>query len=122
MVTRAEIIEDIQAKMKALNETLWENKAKWPLVEKWLQQFETKPDLAQDEQIQMLFLASHFMYFGMREIRALLRSLFRDIFQYKVIEEIRRRNNDTLDRGLIAQRFTEALAATRFLGVGNPSE
>jgi len=119
---RAEIIDALQTKLKALNDTLWEDKAKWPHVEKWLSQFNSSHDLDLDEQVQVLFLASHFMYFGLREIRALLRSLFRDLIQYKSIEEIRRRNGDTRDRTFIATEFRKALSKTRFIGMGNPSE
>jgi hypothetical protein len=56
------------------------------------------------------------------QIRALLRALFRDLYQYKVVEHIRRANRDTRDRHFIDQEFRKALSATRFLGVGNPSE
>lgn len=122
MQSRDDIVDDLQAKMKALNETLWEDRARWPHVEKWAHQFRSTSDLADDEQIQMLFLASHFTYFGIREIRALLRSLFRDIYQYKMVEEIRRQNADTLDRTFISDEFKRQLSVTRFLGVGNPSE
>lgn len=122
MSSRAEIIDRLQAKLKALNETLWERKAEWPQVEMWLSQFDESPDLDKDEQIQMLFLASHFMYFGVREIRALLRALFRDIFKYKVIAEIRTKNGKTRDKGFISSEFVKNLGKTRFMGVGNPSE
>jgi hypothetical protein len=122
MPMRDDIVDELQAKMKALNETLWEDRAKWPHVEKWLHQFSTATDLADDEQIQMLFLATHFMYFGIREVRALLRSLFRDVYQYKLIEEIRKNNGDSLDRNFINDEFKRQLGKTRFIGVGNPSE
>jgi hypothetical protein len=91
-------------------------------MEKWYSQFASSGNLADDEQVQMLFLASHFMYFGVREIRALLRSLFRDLYQYKAVEVIRKSHNDTLNRNLIRDEFRQMLAKTRFLGVGNPSE
>ncbi len=122
MSRREEIFDELQSKLKALDETLWERKANWPVVERWLSQFKAHPDLAQDEQIQMLFLASHFMYFGMKELRALLRALYRDIFRYKCIERIREKNNDTRDRTIIQNKFENALANTRFFGIGNPSE
>ncbi len=62
------------------------------------------------------------MYFGVREIRALLRSLFRDLYQYNIIRSIRQTHSDTLDTNLISAEFGKQLAATRFIGVGNPSE
>jgi hypothetical protein len=122
MTTHSDIIDKLQTKFKALDEALWESRAKWPHIEKWLAQFAPASDLADDEQIQMLFLASHFMYFGIREIRALLRSLFRDLYQYKIVEQIRRDQNHTKDRQLITTEFRNALAKTRFIGIGNPSE
>ena len=112
----------LQAKMKLLDENLWERRVPWPNVENWLRQFERNSTTHGDEQLQMLFLASNFMYFGMREIRALLKSLYRDTFQHDVLSEIRRSNNNTMDLGLIESKFNEYLKRTRFLGMGNPSE
>src|SRR5258708_650499 len=122
VMTQQEILDELQVKFKTLDETLWERRASWPHMEKWYSQFASSGNIADDEQVQMLFLASHFMYFGVREIRALLRSLFRDLYQYKAVEEIRKSHNDTLDRNLIRTDFRRMLAKTRFLGVGNPSE
>jgi hypothetical protein len=62
-MTRAAIIEELQAKLKALDETLWESRAQWPHVEKWMAQFRSAQEPESDEQLQILFLASHFMYF-----------------------------------------------------------
>jgi hypothetical protein len=122
MSDRSDILDELQTKFKALDETLWEHRANWPHIEKWLEQFSAGSDLGGDEQIQMLFLASHFMYFGIKEIRALLRSLFRDLYHYKVVEKIRRVNVNTKDRSLITREFQNELRKTRFLPVGNPSE
>jgi len=121
-MTRATLIDELQIKLKALNETLWEDRAPWPHVEKWMKQFQATPNIEDDEQLQMLFLASHFMYFGVQQIRALLRSLFRDLYKYNLVAQIRHKNADTKDRKFIEQEFQKELAATRFLGVGNPSE
>ncbi|RQH12742.1 hypothetical protein [Bradyrhizobium sp. RP6] len=118
----SEQIDKLQAKLKALDETLWDGRAKWDHVERWLAQFNSTEDKRDDAYLQMLFLASNFMYFGVREIRALLRSLFRDLYQYKVVEKIRAANNHTLDRTLINSAYEGELKRTRFIGVGNPSE
>ena len=122
MKNRDEYIYELQAKFKSLDRQLWENKVNLPLVEKWYMQFRSHPNVEDDEQIQMLFLASHFMYFGQREVRALLKSLFRDLYQYKIIENIRRDNRDTIDRAVITPLFDRALSKTRFIGIGSPSE
>ena len=58
------------------------------------------------------------MYFGTTQVRALLRSLFIDLYKYKAVEQIRRENENTRDRDLIEREFRRTLKATRFLGVG----
>lgn len=35
------IIDDLRAKIKVLNETLWDNKALAPSIEKWLNNYST---------------------------------------------------------------------------------
>jgi hypothetical protein len=62
------------------------------------------------------------MYFGSRETRELLRALYRDLYRYPLIERIRRANGNTTDLDVINREFQAQLAASRFLGVGNPSE
>lgn len=62
------------------------------------------------------------MYFSSSSIRNLLKALYRDLYRYPIIEQIRKDNNNTLDPNIIESSFKEELKATRFLGVGNPSE
>ena len=62
------------------------------------------------------------MDFGNRQMRELIRVLYRDLFRYPIIEAVRRRNRDTTDSALIQRQFERRLHKTRFLGVGNPSE
>lgn len=103
--------------IKALNETLWENRVQKPKIDAWLNNFteETEKEYA-------LFLLSKLVYFNASNIRRLLRMLYRDLFRYPIIEDIRKKNNDTLDENIIENAFKEKLKMTRFLGVGNPSE
>ena len=53
----------------------------------------------------MLYLLTRFMYFGQREIKALLRSVYLDLFRYPLVAAIRRRNNNTTDAGFINAEF-----------------
>jgi hypothetical protein len=121
-----ESIEDFKdkqrAKIKALNETIWESKAPNPKVKQWLDNFSGKSGEKYGEQVHALYLLSHFIYFGEKEIRELLRSLYRDLFKYPIIKDIRERNRDTLDSLLVEREFDKELKATRFLGLGNPAE
>jgi hypothetical protein len=116
------LTHSLLAKIKTLNETLWEGHATEPAVREWLDNFAASSPLAPDERTHALFLLSNFMYFGSRQIRELLRALYRDLYRYPIIERIRRANNDTLDSCVIEPLFKAELQATRFLGVGNPSE
>jgi hypothetical protein len=88
----------------------------------WLDNFTPSSSAGPDEVVHALFLLSNFMYFGDREIRGLLKALYRDVYRYPIVEAIRRAHNDTLDSSIIDPLFTAELHATRFLGVGNPSE
>jgi hypothetical protein len=118
--------EDIKSslmdKLKVLSQNAWEGRIDGRDIERWLSQFNSASDVDADEQLQMLFLLSNFIYFGAREIRALLRSLYRDLYKYKIVRSIRDGNAHTTDRGFIKQKFDEELLATRFFGIGNPSE
>lgn len=112
----------LMAKIKTLNEGIWENRATEPAITEWLDNFAAPSATAPDERTHALFLLSNFMFFGDREIRGLLRALYRDLYRYPIVQAIRRENGDTLDADLIDRLFKEKLQTTRFLGVGNPSE
>jgi hypothetical protein len=116
------LMRSLKTKIKTLNETIWENRATDPAITEWLDNFTPSSSAGPDEVVHALFLLSNFMYFGDREIRGLLKALYRDVYRYPIVEAIRRAHNDTLDSSIIDPLFTAELHATRFLGVGNPSE
>jgi hypothetical protein len=121
--TRDQRIEALQNKIKILHETVWERRADWPSVLTWLSQFTgRKSNDGNDEQLQALFLLSHFMYFGTEEVRALLRSLYRDLIRASVAASVREKNGRTLDRSILNAKINESLGNIRFLSLGNPSE
>jgi hypothetical protein len=109
--------EELYRKVKILNETTWEHRANRPRIDKWLNNFSTDRD-----KLHALFLISQFMYFGSLQMRELLKALYRDLYKYPNIQEIRRNNGNTLDISLINTAFKGWQDKTRFLGVGNPSE
>lgn len=119
---KSQITSELQEKIKRLQETIWEGKASWPVVDKWLKQFTEDQDLENDGQIQALFLLSHFMYFGVPEIRELLRALYRDLICYPMIQKIRAAEGNTKDSTLIKMKLEAEVSAMRFIGIGNPSE
>lgn len=109
--------EECYKKIEILNRTLWENKAQKPKIEEWLNNFEKE-----EEKDYALYMLSRMMYFNSINIRSLLKSSFRDLFRYPMIESIRKTNHDILDGNFIENEFQKRLEETRFLGVGNPSE
>lgn len=114
---KEEYIEHLYSKIKILNETLWEDRVKKGAIIEWLDNFKEE-----DEKFHALHLLSEFTYFGSVQMRHLLRSLFRDLYRYPIIESIRKNNADSINTSIIETRFSEILRVTRFFGVGNPSE
>jgi hypothetical protein len=118
------IDEELEREIKTLNELAWEDRVPSKSLHEWLSNF-NDVGFSSPEDVQKgyaLFLLSRFMYFGDREIRELLKSLYRDLYKYNLIAGIRRANTNTLDETLIESKFRSERECTRFLGIGNPSE
>jgi hypothetical protein len=48
--------------------------------------------------------------------------MFRDLFRYPIVQQLRAMLGGTKDTSEIERRFTEELEATRFIGMGTPAE
>lgn len=116
------ITDELQSKIKTLHSSIWERRADWPEVLDWLKQFEEHDDPDADEQLQALRLLSSFMYFGVNEMRALLRSLFRDTFRPQVAKEVRAGLHPSTTLSIVGSMVDVELQHTRFVSLGNPSE
>lgn len=114
--------EQLEIKIMKLSQNIWENRVDSHVLYKWLDNFKSNDNIQCCERSHALFLLSHFMYFGTREIRALLKSLYRDMFLKPLIHKIRKKNNNVKDINLISSEIISELKNTRFLGIGNPSE
>lgn len=117
-----ELKERLKTKILGLASSAWEGKPLWTAVEAWLSNFNGQVGPIEKEHLHALYLLGQFMYFGSAEMRELLRALYRDLFQYSILEKIRKTNDDTKDYDFIKAEFHRELMATRFFGVGNPSE
>lgn len=85
-----ELYIQLNDKIKTLNELLWNGRIRTPIVNEWLNNFSGDlPD--SKEKLHALYLLSCFMYFGDREIRALLKALFYELFKCRIISEIRKK-------------------------------
>lgn len=103
-------------KIKLLNETIWENKVSKNKIDIWLENFND------EEKNEALYLLTQFIYYSEFSVEKLLEALYRDVFKYQIIYEIRKSNNDTLDHNFLENQFIEHLKKTRFVSLGNPSE
>jgi len=67
-------------------------------------------------------LLSQFLFIGSSETRVLLQSVYRDLFLIPLIQEVRASLGGDRNPEVVGAALEDALAKTRFLGVGNPSE
>ena len=123
-MTSKETIERLQEKIKILSEQIWRGRCNNADIDNWLSNFTGRHSGDQEqERLHALHLLSSFSYFGSVELRVLLVSMYRDLFRYPIVQEIR---EDTCscpyNDEVISDRFAEELKATRFLGMGNPAE
>jgi hypothetical protein len=115
--------DSLRSRITILSDRAWENRVKWDLVERWLANFTGESGLrVEEEQVHALYLLSQFLYFGSREIRVLLRALYRDLFLLPLIQDVRAKNGGLRDPARLRVLTQAALEKTRFLGIGNPSE
>ena len=121
-MNKLDLREELLVKIMKLSQNIWEHRVKDENIKKWLENFDTNDELAKCESTHALFLLSQFMFFGVREIRELLKSIYRDKVKNPLIQTVRRKLGDTKVKHDIAQAFKQEMAATRFLGMGNPSE
>lgn len=108
--------DELRRKIFVLHDTVWERRVSEPALNRWLDNFETD-----DEKLHALYLLCQMMYFGDREVRELLRSVYRDLYRYSFISNLRR-DRGPLDSAVINDLFAEHLARTRFVCLGTPAE
>lgn len=113
----------LKKRITILNERAWEHRIDQDTIDRWLTNFDGHSGLPPDtERLHALYLLSQFMYFGNREIRVLLKSLYNNLFLTPLIQDIRKNLSNTRDLNLISNKLNDELKKTRFLGIGNPSE
>jgi hypothetical protein len=115
--------DELIRRVKTLSERLWEGHCQAPDIEAWLNNFDGRHcGDTSGERLHALHLLASVSYFGLREIRVLLRSMFRDLYRYPIVQQLRNDLGGTTDAAEIGRRFNEELQATRFIGMGNPAE
>ena len=116
------LLSEIQSSLQTLVEHAWDNEISWSQIEGWARNFDGQVVAEDQEQLYNLFALSRFMYFGKRQIREMLKALYRDHFESPLIQRIRRNCGNTRDVALLRRMYHQELTTTRFCGVGNPSE
>ena len=113
----------LKTRILVLNTRSWEGRLEWEDIKNWLSNFNgTTGYEAEVERLHALFLLSQFMYFGSREVRVLLRALYREMIVVPFVQRVRCENAHTRDLSSVEIGLKSALARTRILGIGNPSE
>ena len=92
--------DQLRAKIKVLNETVWEGKVSEPALDQWLANF-GEASSSSNQRYHALHILSQFMYFGITEVRELVHAMYRELFRYPVVERLRRDNDDTTDSDML---------------------
>ena len=114
--------QQIEQTIQTLVEHAWDREVTWGQIKTWTKNFSGATSSSDEEQLQALIALSRFIYFGKRLMREMLRSLYRDHFEAPLVQRIRRKLRKSRDEDLIRANYKRELAATRFVGLGNPSE
>jgi hypothetical protein len=111
------IEQTLISKIKTLRKVAWEGLSDQSMIDAWLDNFSSEL-----ERKHALYLLSKFVYFGDRQIRQLLKAMYREKFKIPLIAEIRKNLGGTKSLLLIHASFQTELEKTRFVGMGNASE
>ena len=114
--------EPLYEKIKTLNEFPWEGRTPRGAIDEWLDNFRGRFASAPLERAHALYLLSKFLYFGEKEVRALLRAMFQDLVRNQLTVEARKCVANYNDFDEVHQAFVEELDRTRFVALGSPSE
>ncbi len=118
-----ELFEEYKDTIQTLNDAIWEKRVSPRNLDNWLNNFSDATFADIDKQkLHALYLLTQFMYFGVREVREMLKYIYAHIYKYPIIRDIRHNNSDTMDINFLDQQFSQEQQNTRFLAMGNPSE
>lgn len=121
-MSTAEELQRCWGEVQALAEHAWDGEVRSPEVQAWLENFRGEVASVDEERLYALFSLTRYMYFSKRLVREMLRSLYRDHFRAPLLQRLRRNLGGTRDLERLERLYTQELASTRFIGVGNPSE
>lgn len=115
-------LSECEHRLRILTAQAWDSEVRWSDMIAWAKNFVGTTAPKQDEELHALFGLSRFMYFSRRLTREMLKALYRDHFEAPTMQRIRRNFKGTKDVLLLRRQYSNQLAATRFVGLGNPAE
>lgn len=112
----------LQDQIRVLSNEVWGGRVEGTDVTRWLNNFDGSAFDVGKERLHALNLLANFDFFNIDTIRSILKTIYRDLFKYQIIQKIRQENNGSHDAKLLNVELLKEQNATRFLGMGNPSE
>lgn len=118
----SDLQDELITKIMILNEVVWEHRFAQPDILDWQSNFRGHVLDAEQERLHALYLLTHLTYFGLREIRELLRCMFRDFVRAPILRELKAAHPQLLSRQQFEPLLQDEISHTRFIGMGNPAE
>lgn len=117
--------KELRKKIQSLRTWVWGTNLDEPRINRWLSNFKDSGngpgcDIAKQQHLA-LFLLSSSTYFNLRELRAMIRSAYRDLVEYPAIQQIRS-DSPGISIQQIELMLSGRIKNTIFIPIGNPSE
>lgn len=121
----AQNYRSLEIKIKNLQEWIWGKNVSSKQIKDWIENFsgEFSGDSGR-EKLSSLHILSQYMFFDQVEIRAMLRSMYRDLFYKPLLQKIKKEAKEANVYSIkdIQNKYKSCLHKTRFSGIGNNSE
>lgn len=115
--------DELIDRIKLFNERIWEGRVPAARIDAWLDNFVGEVLDRDREQAIALSLLASFCFYGDKEVRELLVSLYRDSYvHHEVQRHVRSEGAGSVSSESVERFLANRLECTKFLGMGNPSE
>ncbi|UYO96375.1 hypothetical protein OED01_12285 [Microbacterium sp. M28] len=114
--------ERLHSRIRTLSQEAWDGRVAGADVNRWLENFDGRAFEIDKERLHALHLLANFDFFNVETVRGMLKSLYRDLYRYPLIQRARESLGGTREFDVLNSHYLDELSGTRFLGMGNPSE
>lgn len=91
------LLSEYQNKITNLSNWIWNGSVNLKTIDSWLDNFQNGND-QEREKINALHLLSQFMHFELREVRAILESMYRDLYKKPVIKRLKKNGSPNISK------------------------